>query len=125
MSAPVLVDCGKCGGTGNIRAYGNILGGVCFRCKGAGKVKYRKPRQPKVIGWKPGKDQSDRYFWEDRPDGMMAIYGRWHGFWCFTTDGMQYKVYEGLNKDYWGAGTLEKAQDAAERFNRGERWEPY
>jgi hypothetical protein len=30
-------NCIKCGGTGEITAHKNVLGGVCFKCNGTGK----------------------------------------------------------------------------------------
>lgn len=36
MSDLIVVDCGKCGGTGIIRAFAHIAGGTCFACKGVG-----------------------------------------------------------------------------------------
>ena len=35
-------DCIKCGGTGEIAAHRNVMGGVCFKCNGTGK-QARKP----------------------------------------------------------------------------------
>jgi hypothetical protein len=32
----VWQNCGKCGGSGNIPAFGHVLGGVCFDCNGTG-----------------------------------------------------------------------------------------
>lgn len=34
--------CSKCNGTGEIPAHRNVMGGVCFKCKGSGKQS-RKP----------------------------------------------------------------------------------
>lgn len=31
---PVINDCTRCGGTGHIRAYSHIKGGLCFHCEG-------------------------------------------------------------------------------------------
>ena len=36
MSDLVTITCGKCGGTGTIRAFAHIQGGQCFACKGVG-----------------------------------------------------------------------------------------
>lgn len=33
------MDCPRCEGKGEISAFKNVLGGVCFKCHGAGKVK--------------------------------------------------------------------------------------
>lgn len=41
-----LIDCGKCGGTGDIPAYRGIAGGVCFLCGGTGKRKVSASHQP-------------------------------------------------------------------------------
>lgn len=38
-------DCIKCGGTGEIAAHKNVMGGVCFKCKGTGK-QADKPHLP-------------------------------------------------------------------------------
>jgi hypothetical protein len=40
-------ECPKCGGSGYIAAYSGIANGVCFMCKGAGKLNY-KPKAKKV-----------------------------------------------------------------------------
>ena len=37
-----MYNCIKCNGTGEIAAHRNVLGGVCFQCKGTGKQE-RKP----------------------------------------------------------------------------------
>lgn len=34
----IPVDCGKCGGSGYIRAFSHVEGGVCFECEGHGKT---------------------------------------------------------------------------------------
>lgn len=38
-------NCAKCGGTGEIAAHRNVLGGVCFKCNGTGK-QANKPVAP-------------------------------------------------------------------------------
>ena len=38
-------DCGKCNGTGDLKMYKHVAGGVCFTCGGTGKVS-RKPAAP-------------------------------------------------------------------------------
>ena len=47
----VNAECPKCGGSGRIKAFGHIEGGVCFACKGKGRI-YGKvkvtPPAPKV-----------------------------------------------------------------------------
>jgi hypothetical protein len=35
--------CHKCDGSGHIRAFSHILGGVCFTCAGSGRVEVRRP----------------------------------------------------------------------------------
>lgn len=35
------VDCGKCGGKGNLKMYNHIAGGTCFACKGKGYIEYK------------------------------------------------------------------------------------
>lgn len=37
-------ECTKCHGTGTIGFYSHIAGGVCFQCKGEGRISY-KPTQ--------------------------------------------------------------------------------
>lgn len=37
--------CSRCGGTGRLAQFGNVLGGVCFKCSGTGK-QFRKPGAP-------------------------------------------------------------------------------
>jgi RecJ-like exonuclease len=32
------IECPRCNGKGTIKAYGHVLGGVCFMCGGSGKV---------------------------------------------------------------------------------------
>jgi hypothetical protein len=34
-------DCPKCNGIGHIQGYAHIAGGVCFQCKGEGRLAYR------------------------------------------------------------------------------------
>jgi DnaJ-class molecular chaperone len=41
-------NCPKCSGKGEIAAYRNVLGGLCFCCKGAGKVD-KKPALPTIL----------------------------------------------------------------------------
>ncbi len=43
MKPGTLINCGKCDGTGRIRAFAHIVGGMCFACQGEGKVAVRKP----------------------------------------------------------------------------------
>lgn len=40
-----MEQCKKCGGTGYIKNYAHIRGGVCFSCKG----KYTKKEQPNKV----------------------------------------------------------------------------
>lgn len=44
-----LYPCSRCEGHGRISAFGHVLAGVCFQCKGSGKQK-SKPA-PKAIKW--------------------------------------------------------------------------
>ena len=44
-----LYPCSRCAGQGRISAFGHVLAGVCFQCKGSGKQK-TKPAQ-KAIKW--------------------------------------------------------------------------
>lgn len=44
-----LYPCSRCAGQGHISAFGHVLAGVCFQCKGSGKQK-TKPA-PKAIKW--------------------------------------------------------------------------
>lgn len=37
--AQKLYPCYRCGGSGNIRGFSHVLGGVCFKCGGTGKQK--------------------------------------------------------------------------------------
>lgn len=37
-STTVRMNCGKCGGTGNLPSYRHVAGGVCFRCGGNGRA---------------------------------------------------------------------------------------
>lgn len=37
--------CSRCGGTGRLAQFGNVLGGACFKCKGTGK-QHTKPAAP-------------------------------------------------------------------------------
>lgn len=34
-------NCPKCNGNGKIRCYAGIAGGICFRCKGSGRITAR------------------------------------------------------------------------------------
>lgn len=40
--------CTRCDGSGRIRAFGHVLGGVCFKCNGSGK-QARKPSKPSQL----------------------------------------------------------------------------
>ncbi|MND22844.1 hypothetical protein D3C76_165450 [compost metagenome] len=53
--------CTRCDGTGRVWQHGNVMNGVCFKCKGAGFVYLTKPAQmayvmtrEKVISQKTG-----------------------------------------------------------------------
>lgn len=39
--------CDRCNGEGRIRSFNHVLGGICFKCQGSGKVD-RKPAAPKM-----------------------------------------------------------------------------
>jgi hypothetical protein len=39
-------NCSKCYGKGNIKAFGHVQGGICFNCKGTGKVNAPRKRKP-------------------------------------------------------------------------------
>ena len=43
-------DCAKCSGSGRLLHYGHVMNGLCFACKGHGKVS-KKPAKPSVK-WK-------------------------------------------------------------------------
>lgn len=34
---PESRPCGRCGGSGKIRGYEHVAGGICFRCSGSGR----------------------------------------------------------------------------------------
>jgi len=38
---PRTMPCPRCAGKGQIPGYGHVLGGVCFKCGGSGKVPFR------------------------------------------------------------------------------------
>lgn len=40
MAETITVACGKCNGKGEIKAYSNIAGGICFACGGKGAFTY-------------------------------------------------------------------------------------
>ena len=40
-------DCEKCGGSGRLLQFGHVMNGLCFACKGHGKV-FKKPAKPSV-----------------------------------------------------------------------------
>lgn len=46
-------ECPKCAnGSGNIKAFSHVLGGVCFQCKGTGYVEQkRKPTKSKLFSF--------------------------------------------------------------------------
>lgn len=44
-----LYPCSRCAGKGSISAFGHVMAGVCFQCKGSGKQK-TKPA-PKAVKW--------------------------------------------------------------------------
>lgn len=37
--------CERCGGTGTIRGFSHVLGGVCFKCGGSGRLPGQAPRR--------------------------------------------------------------------------------
>ena len=41
-------NCPKCSGNGEIPAHRNVLGGLCFKCKGSGTVN-KKPVTPSTL----------------------------------------------------------------------------
>lgn len=54
--------CTRCAGTGRLNCFSNVLGGVCFKCKGSG-MQTTKPAKPS-IKW--------AVLGEDRNTGMRA-----------------------------------------------------
>lgn len=46
-------ECPKCtDGSGNIKAFSHVLGGVCFQCKGTGRVEQKNaPRKSKTYSF--------------------------------------------------------------------------
>ena len=42
-----LYECTRCNGKGRLPIFSNVLGGVCFKCKGSGK-QASKPGKPSV-----------------------------------------------------------------------------
>ncbi len=61
-------DCPKCNGTGDLPHHRNVLGGVCFQCKGTGRAA-RKPAKPstrwafvyggKVLFWRSARTEAE------------------------------------------------------------------
>jgi hypothetical protein len=49
MTTAVVYPCLRCSGNGRLSIYGNVLGGICFKCGGSGK-QTRKPSPP-TIQW--------------------------------------------------------------------------
>jgi hypothetical protein len=49
MTNAVTYSCLRCSGNGRLSIYGNVLGGICFKCGGSGK-QVRKPSAP-TIQW--------------------------------------------------------------------------
>lgn len=43
----VAYECTRCGGKGRLTIFSNVLGGVCFKCRGSGK-QAAKPGKPSV-----------------------------------------------------------------------------
>lgn len=43
MTSTKTYPCSRCDGKGDIRAYGHVMGGVCFKCSGSGQQS-SKPR---------------------------------------------------------------------------------
>ena len=48
--------CSRCAATGIVAAHRNVLGGVCFRCRGAGTVPFR-PGFAVLTVWPSGEAQ--------------------------------------------------------------------
>jgi len=57
-----MYPCSRCNGEGRLWLHANVLGGVCFKCRGSGK-QTTKPR-PKLTRW--------AVFGEDRNTGARA-----------------------------------------------------
>jgi len=43
----VTYECPRCCGSGNIGAFAHVMGGVCFRCQGHGRVSGRTAKENK------------------------------------------------------------------------------
>ena len=56
MSATTRRPCPRCAATGTVAAHRNVLGGVCFRCRGAGTVPFR-PGYAVMAVWATGEAQ--------------------------------------------------------------------
>jgi DnaJ-class molecular chaperone len=67
MTTTEFYNCPKCDGHGQIRAFSNVAGGVCFKCNGNGKLAGKKPVSAQrwafcadgsVIVWKKAKTEA-------------------------------------------------------------------
>lgn len=68
--------CSRCSGSGRLDVYSNVLGGVCFKCKGSGQ-QTEKPRA-KAVRWAVmGSDRENgaaaRLYNIDAPTAAKAI----------------------------------------------------
>lgn len=48
-----IYPCQRCEGKGEIPAFGHVLGGVCFKCKGSGKQYYKPSQSVQWVVWLP------------------------------------------------------------------------
>lgn len=44
--SPGQYSCGRCSGQGRIRAFSHVLGGVCLKCHGTGRVETKPAAKP-------------------------------------------------------------------------------
>ena len=56
MTTTTRIPCPRCNATGIVSHHRNVLGGVCFRCRGAGTIRFR-PGVAVMVVWATGEAQ--------------------------------------------------------------------
>lgn len=67
-------ECPKCsGGSGHIKAFSHVMGGVCFKCGGKGYVEQKtKPAKP-MLEWSVGATNAAKSHPQDHEAGVCVF----------------------------------------------------
>jgi len=69
-----------------------------------------------------GKQEIAPYVWEVAPEGKRSIFAKYNTMWTWDVKGVSFKLFSGLNPDYYSNAVLLEAQEAAKLWNSGQRW---